>query len=404
MSTPLLTTKLSIPPLRRGVVQRPRLIERLDEALQPGHKLALVSAPAGFGKTTLVTAWLRHLQTTPATACAITWFSLEEGDGDPTRFLTYLVAALQVVEPAIGRTAQGILQSQEPAPPESLLSTLINDIAATPRPFVLVLDDYHLIRSLPVHQQLSFLVEHQPDQLHLVIATREDPPLPLARLRARGQIVELRQSDLQFTPKETSEFVRRVAQVELSVGEIDILHRHTEGWIAGLQLAAQSIRQPEGIRRLSESLAGSQRFILDYLIEEVFRQQPADHRDFLLRTSILDRFTSALCDAVTGREDSRAVMLMLEQANLFIVPLDEMRQWYRYHHLFADVLRHRLQIERVEEIPGLHRRASQWLEAAGYLGSVVSRRRASAYFSCVLRTISGGRLGGFAGSQRLSIR
>ncbi|MEK7785338.1 MAG: hypothetical protein AAB658_07935, partial [Chloroflexota bacterium] len=220
-----------------------------------------------------------------------------------------------------------------------------------------------------------------------VIATREDPPLPLARLRARGQIVELRQSDLQFTPEETAEFVRRAAQVELSASDIDVLHRHTEGWIAGLQLAAQSIRQPEGVRRLSESFAGGQRFILDYLIEEVFRQQPANIRDFLLCTSILDRFTPTLCDAVTGREDSREAVLMLEQANLFIVPLDETRQWYRYHHLFADVLRHRLQIERAEEMPGLHRRASQWFEAEGYLADAIQHALAASDWERAARLI-----------------
>lgn len=387
MFTPLLTTKLSIPPLHRGVVHRPRLIEQLDKAWQPGHRLTLVSAPAGFGKTTLIAAWLGHLQTTQDTARAVTWISLEEGDGDPTRFLTYLVAALQAADPAIGQAALGMLQSPQPAPPESLLSTLINDIAAAARSFVLALDDYHLIRSLPVHERLSFLVEHQPGQLHLVIATCEDPPLALARLRARGQIVELRQSDLQFTPDETSEFVRRAAQVELSANDVDVLHRHTEGWIAGLQLAAHSIRQPEGIRRLSESLAGSRRFILDYLIEEVFYQQPADIRDFLLKTSVLDRFTAPLCDAVTGRDNSREAMLMLEQANLFIVPLDETRQWYRYHHLFADVLRHRLQIERVEETPGLHRRASQWFEAKGYLADAIQHALAAADWERAARLI-----------------
>lgn len=354
----LLTTKLSVPPVRRSVVPRPRLIARLDEALQPGCRLALVSAAAGFGKTTLIAVWARQL----AAAQRVAWLSLEKADGDPTRFVTYLTAALQAVDPAIGRAAWGMLQSPQPAPPGAVMSALINDLAAASRPLAVVLDDYHLIKSLPVHEQMSFLVEHQPDSLHLVIAAREDPPLPLARLRVRQQIVELRQSDLQFTPAETTEFVRRVAQVELSADDIGVLHRHTEGWIAGLQLAAQSIRQPEGVRRLSEALAGSQQFVLDFLIEEVFRQQPADLRDFLLCTSLLDRFTPALCNAVTGREDGREALQLLEQANLFIVPLDEARQWYRYHHLFADVLRHRLQIERPEEIASLHRRASQWFE------------------------------------------
>ena len=387
MTSPLLTTKLSIPPLRCDVVHRPRLIERLDEALQPGHRLTLVSAPAGFGKTTLVAAWLRHLQTTQAAARAITWLSLEEGESDPTRFFTYLVVALQVADPAIGQAVQGMLQSPQPVPPESLLSTLINDIAATSRPFVLVLDDYHLIKSLPVHQQLSFLVEHQPSQMHLVIATREDPPLPLARLRARGQVVELRQTDLQFTPEETSEFLRRAARVKLSATDVGLLHQRTEGWIVGLQLAAQSMRHPEGIQQFLESFAGSNRFVLDYLIEEVFGQQPAGIQDFLLKTSILDRFTVSLCGAVTEKRDCHDVMLALEQANLFTLPLDESRQWYRYHHLFADVLRHRLQTERAEEMPGLHRRASQWYADHGFFDDAVRHALAASDWEHAARLI-----------------
>jgi LuxR family maltose regulon positive regulatory protein len=330
MTTLLLKTKLHIPPIRPELVPRPRLAELLNAGLH--RKLTLVSAPAGYGKTTLVSNWLSGVEG-PST-----WLSLDENDNDPARFLTYLLAALQRIDADTGQATQAMLQAPQPPPPEALLTNLINDIAATPTPFVLVLDDYHLIHTLPIHQQLVFLLAHQPSQLHLVIATREEPPLPLSRLRARGQMVDVRQTDLRFTMEETTDFLRRVMQLELSSADLTALHRRTEGWIAGLQLAALSLQGNKDVGSFVRSFAGSHRYILDYLMDEVFRRQPADVREFLLKTSILDRFNASLCDAVSERDDSRQVLRALEQANLFLVPLDESRQWYRYHHLFADLL------------------------------------------------------------------
>jgi LuxR family maltose regulon positive regulatory protein len=352
MAMPLLTTKLYILPVRPELVSRPRLIEQLNAGLD--RKLTLISAPAGFGKTTLLSEWVGGCQR------PVGWLSLDESDNDPARFFTYFIAALQRVDPGIGQGAQAMMQSPQPPPPEVLLTALINDIAAASQPFILVFDDYHLITALPIHQQLAFLLEHQPPQMHLVIATREDPPLPLSRLRARGQTVEIRQADLRFTPEETADFLRRVAQADLSSADVAALQQRTEGWIAGLQLVALSIRGHDDVSRLVQSFTGSHRHILDYLMDEVFQQQPADVQDFLLRTSILDRFTAALCDAVAERDDSHEVLLALEQANLFIVPLDESRQWYRYHRLFADLLRHRLEVEGRHDVARLHKKASQW--------------------------------------------
>jgi LuxR family maltose regulon positive regulatory protein len=366
MTTPLLTTKLYIPPPRPNLVPRPGLIERLDDGTVSGCKLTLISAPPGFGKTTLVTEWLGGVDRLR------TWLSLDENDNDPARFFTYLVAALQRIDPSIGQNAQAMLRSPQPPPPELLFTSLINDIAGISQPFIFVLDDYHLIHTLPIHEQLAFLLEHQPPQLHLVLATREDPPLPLSRLRARGQIVEVRQAELRFTAEETAEFLRWTMQLELSSSDVIALHQRTEGWIAGLQLAACSLQKSDNAQQLVKSFAGSHRHILDYLIEEVFQQQPTHVQDFLLKTSILDRLTAPLCDAVTARDDGHGVLLALEQANLFIVPLDESRQWYRYHRLFADLLCHRLKMEVAPStLASLHQRASQWCEAEGYLADAV---------------------------------
>jgi LuxR family maltose regulon positive regulatory protein len=367
---PLLTTKLYVPRARAELVSRPRLIERLNKGVT--RKLTLVSAPAGFGKTTLVTEWLSGLDRLH------TWLSLDEDDNDPARFFTYLLAALRKIGPNIGQAAQAMLQAPQPPPPESFFTSLINDIAATPQPFVLVLDDYHLIQRMPIHQQLSFLLEHQPPQMHLVIITREDPPLPLFRWRARGQTVEIRQADLKFTEEEAADFLRRVMRLELSSADVAALHRRTEGWIAGLQLAALSMRGRDDVHQLVQSFAGSHRYILDYLIEEVFQRQPADVQDFLLKTSILDRLTAPLCNAVTERDDSRDVLLALEQGNLFTVPLDESRQWYRYHRLFADLLRHRLDMVcESKHVALLHAQASQWYEAEGFPADAVHHALAS---------------------------
>jgi LuxR family maltose regulon positive regulatory protein len=354
MTTPLLTTKLYIPPVRPELVSRPHLIEQLNAGLD--RKLTLISAPAGFGKTTLLSEWVGGCQR------PVAWLSLDESDSDPARFFTYFIAALQRVDPGIGQGAQAMMQSPQPPPPEALLTTLINEIAAVSQPFILVFDDYHLINAPPIHQQLAFLLEHQPPQMHLVIATREDPPLPLSRLRARGQTGEIRQADLRFTPEETADFLRRVTQTDLSCADVAALQQRTEGWIAGLQLVALSIRGHDDVSRLVQSFTGSHRYILDYLMDEVFHQQPEETRTFLLQTSILNRLSGPLCNAVTGQENGQDILEHLESANLFVIPLDDERHWYRYHHLFGDLLRHYLKQEVGSQgLTSLHRRACAWL-------------------------------------------
>jgi len=376
MARPLLQTKLYIPPVRPELVPRPRLIERLNAGLN--RKLTLISAPAGFGKTTLLTEWIhgRGEVTSPSGSgvpppLQATWLSLDENDNDPARFVTYLLAALQRIDPNVGQAAQAMLQSPQPPTPEPFLTSLINDIAATPHPFVLVLDDYHLISAPPIHQQLAFLLGHQPPSMHLVIATREDPPLPLSRLRARGQMVDIRQADLKFAEEETADFLRRVMQLELSSVDVSALHRRTEGWIAGLRLAALSLQGRDDVQRRVQSFSGSHRYILDYLADEVLQQRPKGTKDFLLQTSILNRLSGPLCDAVTGQTDGQATLERLEQASLFIVPLDDERRWYRYHRLFADLLRHRLGRAHRDLVPELHHRASQWYEAEGFPADAV---------------------------------
>src|SRR5512135_1582432 len=367
MPPPILATKLYIPPPRPRVVLRPRLIERLNESLQRAAGITLISAPAGFGKTTLVSEWIAALTPGPSPAgrwetVRVAWLSLDEGDNDPTRFLTYLVAALQTIAPNVGAGVLGVLQSPQPPPTESILTTLLNDITTISDSFILVLDDYHVIDSQPVDKAITFLVEHLPPQMHLVIATREDPTLPLARLRARSQLTELRAADLRFTPSEAAEFLNQMMGLNLSAENIAALETRTEGWITGLQLAALSMQGRSDTASFIKAFTGSHRFVLDYLAEEVLHRQPKHVLDFLLQTAILDRLSGPLCDAVTARNDSRAMLESLERGNLFIVPLDDQRRWYRYHHLFADMLRSRLIDEPPDEVSRLHRRASLWYE------------------------------------------
>jgi LuxR family maltose regulon positive regulatory protein len=354
MSPHLLVTKLYTPPARKGLVTRHRLIQLLNDAWQQDKKLTLVSASAGYGKTTLVTEWLRSLQEKSA------WLSLDETDNDPARFLAYLIAALQLIDKGIGVKTQAMLQSPQPLPPEVVLTTLINEIALTPHSFILVLDDYHQIQTLPIHKQLDFLVEHLPPQMHLVIVTREDPPLPLSRLRARGQMVEIRQNDLRFLPEECADFLQRIMGLNLDTDDINALERRTEGWIVGLQLAAISMQGRDDLSNFVEDFTGSSHYILDYLIDEVFDQQPVEIQDFLLRTSILDRLTGSLCDVVVNRTDSHDLLDSLDHANLFIFPLDQSHTWYRYHRLFADLLRQRLCTSDIITESKLHHIASQW--------------------------------------------
>jgi LuxR family maltose regulon positive regulatory protein len=366
MTTPLLATKLYIPPPRPNVVLRPRLIERLNEGLR--SKLTLISAPAGFGKTTLVSAWLAGCERPAA------WLSLDEGDSDPIRFLTYLVAALQTIAANFGAGVVGALQSPQPPPIETLLTTLLNDITTIPDQFILVLDDYHVLDAQPVDLALTFLLERLPPQMRLVIATREDPQLPLARLRARGHLTELRATDLRFTPSEAAEFLNQVMGLRLAADDIAALERRTEGWIAGLQFAAISLQGQQDATSFIQSFTGSHHFVLDYLVEEVLQLQPEPILTFLLRTSILDRLCGPLCDAVVldPAASGQATLEYLEHANLFIVPLDDERRWYRYHHLFADLLRQRLRQSAASSggdaqshVNELHIRASRWYEEHG---------------------------------------
>ena len=362
----MLATKLYLPPPRPHMVSRPRLLERLNAGLH--HKLTLISAPAGFGKTTLVSAWLAGCERSAA------WLSLDEGDNDPARFLAYLIAALQTIAPTIGKGVLGVLQSPQPPSTEALLTTLLNDLTTIPNQFVLVLDDYHLIEAQPIDQALAYLVEHLLPQMHLVIATRQDPQLPLARLRARGHLTELRAADLRFTPAEAADFLNQVMGLGLLAEDITALERRTEGWIAGLQLAALSLQGHPDAASFIASFTGSHHFVMDYLVEEVLHQQSEHIQTFLLRTSILDRLCGPLCDAVVldPSISGQATLAYLEHANLFIVPLDHERRWYRYHHLFADLLRQRLPQsiasstrDVASQVNELHIRASQWYEDAG---------------------------------------
>src|SRR5205823_5225857 len=349
-----------------NVVIRPRLIERLNEGLQ--RKLTLIAAPAGFGKTTLVSVWVAGCNR------QVAWLSLDKGESDPTLFLTYLVAALRTIASNIGEGVLGALQSPQPPPTESILTALLNEITAIPDKFVRVLDDYHVIEAKPVDHALTFLLEHLPPQMHLVIATREDPQLPLARLRARGQLTELRATDLRFTPSEAAEFLNQGMGLNLSAEDITALETRTEGWIAGLQLAALSMQGQQDSTSFITSFTGSHHFVLDYLLEEVLGQQSESLQTFLLRTSILDRLCGSLCDAVllNPSVSGQETLEYLEHANLFLVPLDNERRWYRYHHLFADLLRQRLQQrsasspgDEVGDVTKLHSRASVWYEDHG---------------------------------------
>lgn len=363
MSTPILATKLYLPPPRPKVVTRPRLIERLNEGLH--HKLTLISAPAGFGKTTLISEWIAGCGQPTA------WLSLDESDNDPIRFLTYFVAALQTLAPNIGKEAPGLLRSSQPPPLEALLTDLLNEIATIPNDFVLVLDDYHAIDTKAIDESLSFLLKHLPPTMHLFIATREDPQLPLSRLRARNQLTELRIADLRFTPSEAAGFLNQVMGLHLSAEDIAALETRTEGWIAGLQLAAISMQGHRDVSGFIKSFTGSHHFVLDYLAEEVLQQQPEPIQNFLLRTSILDRMCGPLCDALLDdpRVSGQVTLEQIEHANLFIIPLDNERRWYRYHRLFGDLLRQRLQQQSVSaagnEMAELHLRASAWYEDNG---------------------------------------
>jgi len=382
MPASLLRTKLYIPPPRPGLVPRPRLLERLNAGLH--SKLTLLSAPAGFGKTTLLSEWIAGCE------CPVAWLSLDKGDNDPIRFLAYFVAALQTARDDIGTSAMVALQSPQPPSIQFLLTELINEIAGNLTPLVLVLDDYHHISARPIHDAITFLLDHLPVQMHLILATRADPPLSLARLRAVRELEELRAAELRFTPDEAALFLNDIMGLELSAEDVAALETRTEGWIAGLQMASLAMQIPSsrGEQRRTAAFirefGGSHRFIMDYLVEEVLDQQSSEVREFLLKTSILERMTGSLCDAIldngpltTGDRPSSAVhrpspnsqeiLERLERANLFVVPLDGERCWYRYHHLFADLLYNQLILTYPDQVPILHQRASEWFEDEGFV-------------------------------------
>ncbi|MDY6878351.1 MAG: LuxR C-terminal-related transcriptional regulator [Chloroflexota bacterium] len=388
---PLLQTKLYVPPPRPDLVPRSHLIERLNAGLH--RKLTLVSAPAGFGKTTLVAEWAS------AIGRPVGWLSLDKGDNDPARFWRYVVAALQTMEPAIGSVVMAALQSQSSLRFEQLVTSLINDVAERSVPLVLVLDDYHVIEDDTIHRSLGFLLDHLPPRLHVVAVTRADPPLSLPRRRGRAEVSEVRAADLCFTRDEAAAFLNTCMSLALSPDDVAALEERTEGWIVGLQMAALSLQGRSDKRDFVEAFAGDDRHVGDYLVEEVLHRQPEHIQDFLLRTAILGRLCGSLCDAVLcrgaeergrGRELSPAsphlsssvsgqeILEYLDRARLFLVPLDDRREWYRYHHLFADLLRSRLQrSERASEVATLHLRASAWYEREGSVSEAVSHALAS---------------------------
>jgi len=357
---PLLATKYYAPRWRPGLVSRPHLLTRLDHSA--GGTLTLVAAPAGFGKSTLLGEWLAMRSESERPAA---WVSLDSGDNDPALFWTYAVTALKSVLPEVGASSLSLLQSPQPPPIELVLTALINELAPIEDGVTLVLDDFHVIDASAIHAGIAFLLDHLPPRMRLVIASRSDPPLPLARLRSHGNLTEVRATDLRFTADEVATFLNDAMGLDLSATDVAALEARTEGWIAGLQLAALSLRGRHDMSDFVASFTGDDRYILDYLVEEVLQRQTDQVRSFLLKTAILDRLSGSLCDAVTGGHDGARLLETLERGNLFVVPLDDKRRWYRYHHLFADVLRAQGTGESPDRVDARHQHASAWFEQHG---------------------------------------
>jgi len=382
MPLPLLQTKFHIPAHLATLAPRPRLFTKLNGSLQ--GKLTLVAAPAGFGKTTLIGDWLRQT-TLPAV-----WLSLDAGDNELQRFLGYLLGALQKAQPSVGQAAVALLQLPHPPALDELLIPVLNDLAALPQKLILVLDDYHVIETPAIHQAMTFLLEHLPPQLHLIITSRANPPLPLARLRGRGELTELRAVDLRFTTAETGAFFQHFANLTVTPADLAVLTERTEGWIVGLQLAALSLEHHTDSAAFVQEFSGSNRFVLDYLMEEVLQQRSAAVQTFLLTTSILERMCAPLCDALLSEALSppaHQLLQEIEQANLFVIALDDERYWYRYHHLFGGMLQQRLRQAAPERMTRLHQRASEWFEAQGLLDEAVEHARRAGDLARVVRLV-----------------
>lgn len=379
MPSPLLETKLYVPRPPRGLVPRPRLGERLDRGT--AAKLTLISAPAGFGKTTVLVDWLEARRAGDASRPGVAWLSLDREDNQPRTFWTYLIAALRTVAPEIGAATLALLEAPQPLPTHTTVTLLINDFAAVADDVVLVLDDFHVIDAAEVQEGMTFLVDHLPARLHLVVVTRADPALPLARLRAGGELVEVRAADLRFAPAETAAYLNGPMGLQLTAPDLAALEARTEGWIAALQLAALSLHGRDDAAGFIAGFAGDDRYVVDYLVEEVVQLQPGPVQTFLLQTSILGRLNGALCDAVTAAAGGRAMLEALDRRNLFLIPLDDQRRWYRYHHLFAEALRARLHDEQPDQVPDLHRRASLWHEQNGEPAAAIGHALAAADFA-----------------------
>jgi LuxR family transcriptional regulator, maltose regulon positive regulatory protein len=375
VTSSLLDTKLYAPRRPKSLVSRPHLTDRVQRGIH--SKLTLVSAPAGFGKSTLLAEWLGDA---PADGSGIAWLSLDPGDNDPIAFWTHVIAALRTVAPTVGAKALTLLESPDRSI-EAVLAPLLNELNALPHDLVLALDDYHSIDSPEIQVGMAFLLEHLPAQVHLVIATRADPALPLARLRARGELIEVRAVDLRFTPDEASAFLNEVMGLGLTAQDVVVLEGRTEGWIAAIQLAGLSMQGRDDIAGFIARFAGDDRYIVDYLVEEVLQRQPEQVRTFLLETSILSRLNGPLSDAVTGQDGGKAMLEALERQNLLLVPLDDRREWYRYHHLFADVLQAHLRDERPGHVAELHRRATEWYEQDGERAEAIRHAMAGKDFA-----------------------
>ncbi len=391
-----LRSKLEIPFSRTKLVTRPRLIERLNAGM--AHRLVLVSAPAGYGKTTLLGEWAKRSKK------QVAWISLDQGDNDPTRFWAYFVTAVQSLRPNVGSTSLKMLSATAQPPMNAILISLLNELSEDTQPLIIVVDDYHLIQEESIHDAVAFLIDNIPRRTHLVLAARSDPPLPINRLRVRNQLAELRAEDLRFPAGEADAFLKDVMGLDVSVEQVATLEERTEGWIAGLQMAALAIRKVEDVGAFLSSFAGSHKYVEGYLAAEVLRHQSEEVQRFLLPTSILNHLCAPLCRALTGREDSQALLEKIEAANLFVVPLDDERRWYRYHHLFGESLQNHLRRLHPERVEDLHLRASTWYDSNGHANDAIHHALEGGHEERAADLLEKNALGIFYSSERVTLR